>query len=322
MRRSIVNLQSIVAIVFFLALRPVGTAQQMPAILPNQIILPEGDHTIKLVWGGDSMNSKWDPYASLLIPVKLKNCPDQFYMQFDLGSPYTILYKNKLKDISAQYPGVPTITDSTKKLKDFHFSAGKIKIIAKEITVHAIKGPGIDRSKGAINIIGTIGGDLIENKIIIIDYPGNTLFLGSSIPDHLRSKIQLTDFMIAGRAVLLPAIIRGKKTMLYFDTGSSTFELITDQATALSMSIADATPVKYTVNSWGNMMTANTFPSGDSITIASQQLLLNHVTYFEGFSESQVNQMMKMGMGGMTGNRLFLQSILLLDMKNKKFGIL
>ena len=109
--------------------------------------------------------------------------------------------------------------------------------------------------------------------------------------------------------------------MLYFDTGSSTFELITDEATALAMSRTDAIPAKYAVNSWGNKMTANTFASDDSITIASQKLPLHHVTYFEGFSESTINKFMKMGMGGMTGNKLFLQSMLVLDMKSKKFGI-
>jgi hypothetical protein len=321
MPRSVVNLKSIIALILFVAIPMMGAAQQMPPVPLNQLVLPEGDHTIKLVWGGDTLNSKWDPYAALLIPVKLEGCPDQFYMQFDLGSPYTMLYLDKLKDISAQYPGMVTVTDSTKKLQDFHFSAGKTTIVAKEITLRSVNGRGLDHRKDAKNVIGTIGGDLIENKVVVLDYPGKTLFLSSDIPDRLKSNIQMTDFMLAGRAVLLPAIIRGKKTMLYFDTGSSTFELITDEATALSMSTANAIPAKYAVNSWGNKMTANTLPSGDSITIASQKLPLHHVTYFEGFSESTVNKFMKMGMGGMTGNRLFLQSILILDTKNKKFGV-
>jgi hypothetical protein len=294
----------------------------MPASLPNRLVMAEENYHIPLVWSGDSINSKWDPYAALLIPVRLENCPDEYYMQFDLGSPNTILYMDELKDISARYPSVGPFTNSTKKLVDFHFIAGGAKIIAKEIVVHKVKGPGIDKNKGAINIIGTFGGDLIENKIAIIDYPGRTLFLGASIPVHLQSKLMLTDFILAGRAILLPAVIKGNNTMLYFDTGSSTFELITDRATSLSLSSKDATPVKYEVNSWGNLMTANTLPSEDRVIIASQKIPLRHVTYFEGFSDSQVQHMMKTGMGGMTGNRLFLQFILVLDTRNKKFGII
>ena len=70
------------------------------------------------------------------------------------------------------------------------------------------------------------------------------------------------------------------------------------------------------------MMTANTLPSSDTMEIASQKLPIRHVTYFEGFSDTQAAQMMKMGMGGMTGNRLFLESVLILDTRNKKFGII
>jgi hypothetical protein len=41
----------------------------------------------------------------------------------------------------------------------------------------------------------------------------------------------------------------------------------------------------------------------------------------EGVSDSQVAQMMKMGIGGMTGNALFLDYILVIDTVNKKFGL-
>ena len=208
---TVANLKSIIVLTFFVALHFIGASQQMPVVPPNQLVLPAGDHTIRLEWGGDSINSKWNPFAALLIPVKLDNCPDLFYMQFDLGSPYTMLYSDKLTAISAQYPGVVTVTDSTKKLLDFHFSAGKTKIVAKEITLRSVNGHGLDRRKGAKNVIGTIGGDLIENKIVVLDYPAKTLFLGTDIPDRLKSSIQLTDFMLAGRAVLLPVIIREKR---------------------------------------------------------------------------------------------------------------
>jgi hypothetical protein len=70
------------------------------------------------------------------------------------------------------------------------------------------------------------------------------------------------------------------------------------------------------------MMTANTFPSTVSLEMAFQKIPIRHVTYFEGFSDTQASQMMKMGMGGMTGNRLFLNSVLVLDTKNKKFGVI
>ena len=42
----------------------------------------------------------------------------------------------------------------------------------------------------------------------------------------------------------------------------------------------------------------------------------------QGASDTQIAQMMKMGIGGMTGNKLFIGSILVLDTKNKKLGFI
>jgi hypothetical protein len=39
-------------------------------------------------------------------------------------------------------------------------------------------------------------------------------------------------------------------------------------------------------------------------------------------STSKVEQMMQMGIGGMTGNKLFLNYKLVLDTRNKKFGLI
>jgi hypothetical protein len=41
----------------------------------------------------------------------------------------------------------------------------------------------------------------------------------------------------------------------------------------------------------------------------------------DGASDAQVNRMMAMGIGGMIGNQLFIGHILILDTKNKQFGL-
>lgn len=321
MRPSVVNLKTLL-LSFITCFALCANAQQFPALPPNQLVLPDTDQELKLVWEGDSINGKWDPYAALLIPVRLANCPKEFYMQFDLGAPSSLFYKGRLQEISIRYPKALQVSDSTANLYNLHFRSGKTEIIAKEITVRPLKQSPIDWNKKSIVVIGTLGADLIDKKTTIINYPKKKLFIGNSIPAEIQKEVQLTDFMLAGRSVLLPAFIKGKKTMLYFDTGSSTFAFITDEATSLSLAVPGSLPDKYPVNSWGKMMTANTLPTMDSIDMASQKMPIRAVTYFEGFSDTQAAQMMKMGMGGMTGNRLFLNAVLVLDMKNKKFGVI
>jgi hypothetical protein len=213
-------------------------------------------------------------------------------MQFDLGAPHSILYSLQLKDVIQQYPKTDTTTFS----------------IAKGAEKNAV-------------IIGTIGEDMIDGKILILDYPKRKLDILDSLPEKLRQKTKLSSFMLMKGSILLPATLNNKQTILFFDTGSSAFELLTSKTTSDQLAIQDAVTASYPVKSWGRILTANTRLSADSLTIASQKLPIKKVTYIEGASDSQVQQMLKLGIGGMIGNKLFLNSILIIDTKNKKFGI-
>lgn len=309
-------------LIFFVTILPVTycQSQPMPALPPNQLVFPDTEQEIAFTWGGDSLGNRWDPYGSLLLPVRLPGCPKQFYMQFDLGSPYSMFYNNKISQISKKYPKTITATDTTGKLFNVNFIVGKTKITANEIVVRQYDQSMIDWNKKNIEIIGTIGSDLIDNKVITIDYPGRRFFISKEVPARFATA-SFTDFIWGARRVLLPAVIKGKKTMLLFDTGSSTFELITDKETCSSLSIPGAAASAYPVRSWNRAMMAHTLPSADSVEMASQRIPLKNVTYMEGATEAQINQMKQMGMAGMTGNKLFLNSILILDTRSRKFAI-
>jgi hypothetical protein len=283
-------------------------------------MLPDERFKIPFTWKGDSINGQWENYAAMLIPVKLDGCPKQFYMQFDVGAPYSLFYRNKLKAISSHYPLAVHIPDSAVTGIGLSFKIGKRKIIASEMMLKQLGDPQINWNNNAIEIIGTLGADLIGDKTVLIDYPGQKISIGYKIPQ--KPGLTLTDLIYANRSIILPALIKGKKTMLFFDSGSSAFELLTNKETAAMLALPGATSVTYPVSSWGKILTATSYASGDSIEIASVKMPLNKVTYIEGASDDQVNRMMKMGIGGMTGNKLFLHSILVLDIKNKQFGIL
>lgn len=309
-------------LIFFVTILPdtYCQSQPMPALPAVQLVLPDTEQEIVFTWGGDSLGNKWDPYGSLLLPVQLPGCPKQFYMQFDLGSPYSMFYSNKISQISKKYPGAVNTADTTVKLFNINFIVGKTQITAKEIVVRQYDQSVINWNKKNIEVIGTIGSDLIDNRVLTIDYPGKRIIISKNVPDRFAS-VTFTDFVWGARRVLLPAVIKGKKTMLLFDTGSSTFELVTDKETCSSLSIPGAAASTYPVRSWNRTMMAHTLPSADSVEMASQRIPLKNVTYMEGATQAQINQMKQMGMAGMTGNKLFLGSVLILDTRNRKFGI-
>ena len=69
-------------------------------------------------------------------------------------------------------------------------------------------------------------------------------------------------------------------------------------------------------------MIAHTFPSNDSIVLAGGTIPLGEVTWVSGASASQVQQMKQLGIGGVMGNRIFLDKVLVLDTRRQKFGII
>lgn len=294
-------------------------AQSIPA---NQLTISPATSTIPFLWQGDSVNAVWEPNAAMLIPIKLKHCSRIFYMQFDSGSPYSMLYLNKMEAIRTKYPKTFPLEVQEGKLKGFSFKTGKTAIAAAEIAVKQFDSSTIDwDKKKGIDIIGTLGTDLIDGKISIIDYLNHKLTISDSFTKELLPHLSLTDFIYTGRRILLPATIKNKKTLLYFDTGSSMFELLTNKETCEQLAIPGAKPVQSKVYSWGRLLTANTLVSNDSIALANNSIPIHSSTYIEGVNDTQVAQMVRMGIGGMTGNKIFLHYILVLDTKNKKFGL-
>jgi hypothetical protein len=257
-----------------------------------QIKLHGQNQTVKFSWLSDTVNHHAEPYSAILIPVTLNGCSKVFYMQFDLGAPHSFFYKDQLKPILSEYPKIDTTTF----------------IVAR------------GHNKNPV-IIGTLGEDLIDGKTLVIDYTNREIDILSGIPENIGQKTKLSSFMLIKGSILLPAILNNKQTILFFDTGSSAFELLASKATSDQLAISNTATESYPVKSWGRTLTANTRLTGDSLTMASQKLPIKKVTYIEGASDSQVLQMLKLGIGGMIGNKLFLNRILIIDTKNKKFGI-
>ena len=316
-------IRAAVLVTFFSGISTTGRAQnpQRPTLPENFLSFPNKTYELDFQWQGDSLHGGWEPYAAMLLPVTLPGCSQRLFMQFDLGSPSSVLYNAKLLDIHAKYPKAITLTDTTTALQNVSFKVGKMPVLASAITVRQVGARSVPGSswKEPV-IIGTLGTDVIDGRVVAIDYPRKRLTLYPGLPKSIQPS-ELSGFVYTSRSVLLPATIKGKQTMLFFDTGTSGFELLTDRSTYQLLSSPGAIEKEYQVRSWNRFMTAHSSASSDSLMISSKQIPLRMVTYMEGASSAQIDQMIKLGIGGMIGNRLFLNSILVLDTRNKKFGL-
>ncbi len=290
-------------------------SQSLPA---SQLTFTPGTHVIPFHWQGDSVHAQWEPHAAMLIPVKLKGCPRQLYMQFDLGAPASIVYQNKLNAIREKYPQAGA--DSLQTI--FHFTAGNTPVSAHSIPFMQFDSSSINWNTTAKVIIGTIGADFIDGHVAVIDYPKRRITIAEAVPKKTVRQIRMETFVYMGRRILLPSTILGQQKLLFFDTGSSMYSLLTDKATCEQLAIP-GTPVLQSKSwSWNKWLMANTMATSDSIEIASLKIPIRNATYMEGTDPAQAAQMRRMGIGGMTGNKLFLPYKLVLDTKNKMFGLI
>jgi hypothetical protein len=299
----------------------IASAQQLPSLSPNHLVFDSTAKAIDLRWLADTVHTRVEPYAALLIPVRLKNCPVRFYMQFDLGAPSSILYRDKIRQIRKKYPSAITSLD-TVALTDVTLQLGEVPILAKKIELIEHGRSSIRwNDKNSMTIIGTVGADLIDGRVAILDYRAIKLTITNKIPTTLSAQLVLTDMVFAQRRVLLPATLEKKEIMVFFDTGSSAYELLSDRETA-EMLATDTVVQTSEVTSWNRTLRAHTVNTSRTITLAGKALPLQHITYMEGVTSTQLAHMKRLGIGGMIGNKILLNTILVLDTQHKKFGVI
>jgi len=245
-------------------------------------------------------------------------------MQFDLGAPTSIFYKNKLDAINKRYHNLSFQQQADNvQLKNYQFTLAGSQVNAKSIAVKEIDSSGIAWTDTTTKqIIGTIGTDMFESKVLVIDYQKNKLFIGDKIPASLSTRAHLINFKFESRRVLLPAVLNGEEVDIFFDSGTSAFELMTDKKTWERLAKKGAKVDRYSARSWSNELTVTTAPTDYPIRFNTTEIPLQHVTYVEGTSFFQRLLMKLGGVGGLTGNILFVGKIVILDTKNKKFDII
>lgn len=261
------------------------------------------------------ISSDENVHSALLFPIKLEGINQTFYMQFDSGSPITIFYKNSLESISEKHQNHMKFNSEKNQIAT-HFKIGKMNIISSNFEVLNY-GKKVDfENPNAENIIGTIGTDLLEKRITILDFKNHQF----SFTEQVDEK-HFTDFEFKKRKILITAKIENENLKLLYDSGTSGYEFITTKEVWKKYKIESSKIKTEKGNSWGNTLSVFTASAKKKILFGNLELHLSEVTYIEGTSELQKILMKRSGMQGMIGNKLFLNHKLILDCKNQKFKL-
>ena len=278
---------------------------------PNYLQV-QGDSTqVPLKWLATPTN----PNAALVLPVKVADIDQTFYMQLDFGSPITLFYRKTLKAIQTVFPKqIPGPLESS--TIGMELSLGDLNIQSKTFRLLEHGDALALKTRETPIIIGTLGTDLLEKRTIALHFKDNHCTFSKRSLDDTYSA-----FEFEKRRILLPATLEGKTIELLYDSGTSGYELITDKTNWEKYRIAESKVQTEQANSWGKPLDVHTATAQKTIEMGGTKLMLKKVTYIDGTSFVQNMLMRFSGMQGMLGNAIFMDRSVTLDCKNERFYI-
>jgi hypothetical protein len=268
----------------------------------------------------ENIPTKWisindNSHSALLLPMKIKGIDRVFYMQFDSGSPITVFYKKSVESIAAKSQNRLKINHENTSLSTA-FTMGNMNVASNTFEVLDYGEKINVDNPNAENIIGTIGTDLLEKRITILDFKNNQCSFIEKIQEE-----DFVDFEFKKRKILIPSIIENEKLKLLYDSGTSGYELITTKEIWQQYRNKNSAVKTEKGNSWGNALSVYSASAKKKIRFQKTTITLSEVTYIEGTSSLQQFLMKRSGMQGMMGNKLFLSHKLILDCRNEKFKL-
>jgi hypothetical protein len=280
----------------------------------------------KFEWTNDTLFGKYYQKSLMLIPCKVEGLPYNFTFQFDLGCELTGVYENSINAIYKKHPAIQNKISRLRSPLQFWFNKktfnnlnlqfGQYKATNKFSYIFSNFGDKLNLDEQNLNDthnLGTIGVDIFQNKVLIIDYPNQQFAICNNVPEFYQQSLTDIELDEVGR-VLLPMQLKDKKYKILFDNGHSLFPLlVTDDKTNNFSTLPASDTIKG--YAWGKAFTFIGRPLNDSFVITNQTFYKTTV-YADYRKDYRTNKY-----DAITGNILFLDKTIIIDLKNKKFGV-
>ncbi|WP_312207281.1 hypothetical protein, partial [Epilithonimonas hominis] len=205
----------------------------------NYLNVKNESGNIPITWLGNDKNV-------LLLPIHFSGNPETYYLQFDTGSPYTLLYSNAIKNIKQ-------ISINNERVETSFF-IGKTEISSNRFKVINTKKSNVEDS---IKIIGTIGSDILEDRKTVINLKNNHVnFNLNQIPNEFKN--QLFDFKFKKRRIIISGKLKGEERKFLYDSGTSAYELLTYKEEWQTLKSSNSKIKIEKSRSWNNILTTYT----------------------------------------------------------------
>ncbi len=285
---------------------------------------------IQFNWIGDSVSGRYFDKLAITIPVTLDKLPHQFNMQLDLGAVTTVIYGNSIQPYLVKYAELKNKIDTTLTflmqgqktsmfksmgLKLGNVSFGNVNMCYFEKFGDSISMDSINSL--SVKHIGTIAPDIFQDKLLIIDYSNKRICISDDLP-KAYSKAFFMPYKIRNGRIKIPFIIGEKEEDVLFDTGASLFALMTTEKRAMEISGSQISDSLKGSN-WGESFWFFGKKTNVKIKFGHKEfkpalVFYDQLNKFDKFYEEE-------SIWGITGNAYFLNNVIIIDYKNKRFGV-
>lgn len=269
--------------------------------------------------------------AAILIPVKIRDLQGNFIAQFDLGSDATVLYGNALKNYFPTRTQLYAQLDTTRKgmndsgIRNYGTTGLPIAFGPTQVA-HPLfmEGYGDEVPLDSLHTkspksVGTIGGDFVAGKVLVIDYPQQRMCVLSSVDAYLEARTSFVMSQVRNNRMHIPLTIAQQTHWVLFDTGSSLFSFISDEQTWRGLARLGPPTDTIAVNSWGKQVAFYGAPMQARVYLGPYQLPPAKAWFTH--DQRQLEFMEAVKVAGITGNALFQNNVVVLDFKRKRFGV-
>ncbi|MAD96478.1 MAG: hypothetical protein CMB99_04040 [Flavobacteriaceae bacterium] len=292
---------------------------------PAYVEFEHQEMPIQFKWANNKFNDHIERQTAMLVPVQIGDLKYQLNMQFDTGAPDSFFYEKGLESLRKLGVEIDQVTkDGFRFVKSLELILGGMPVKLDMVKIYPNYGTTFSQTnepKGNI-LIGTLGSDILVNRITAIDFKNQTLQFFENSPEWMTNSSGFHPFDFPGRRIMLPVQIDGKEYEFLYDSGCSAFGLITTK-NRFERYTDEASPlISYAAKSWTDKIDINTKISNHPFMIGGAKLTLNRVSFVNMYSFVQPLMTPFTRIEGWMGNQALNQSTLIIDTKTKRFKVI
>ncbi|MCA6066611.1 hypothetical protein JI747_005435 [Chryseobacterium sp. RG1] len=268
---------------------------------------------IDFKWEKDSLNGKLIEKIAMSVPFKIEN--KEYRFQFDLGANTTLIYdkcfenaqfiKDRKIDKNSEAAGHQIFSIENQNIKIGEFEKSNYKLM------------------GLLNfeqdeVCGVVGADIFQDKILIIDFPKNQILVTDQLSKKQIEKTVFVDINIINNKPIIPLNIDEITYHFQYDSGASIFPIFTYRKNFEKLISGSKAGDSLNIKNFNNPLIVKSVEIDKQIFIGKNKFKTKELWYSDndlfGFENDKID--------GIIGNVFFLDKKIVIDFKNRKFGIL